>query len=121
MEGHQGAFGGGGGGPPPGPPSDFPPPPGGSPPGAQLSPEQQQHQQQYQENLARPHQVYQQYYYQVFLAQQAPVYLLGNWQVAQFDANAEFGWRTTANPTLSSGGGFPGGNFMVGFSAGPEN
>ncbi|MCT1998216.1 extracellular solute-binding protein [Brachybacterium muris] len=58
---------------------------------------------------------------EVFLAQQAPVYLSGNWQVAQFDANAEFGWRTTANPTLSSGGGFPGGKFMVGFSAGPEN
>lgn len=58
---------------------------------------------------------------EVFLAQQAPVYLSGNWQVAQFDANAEFGWATTPNPTATSGGGFPGGKFMVGFSAGPEN
>jgi ABC-type glycerol-3-phosphate transport system substrate-binding protein len=58
---------------------------------------------------------------EVFLAQQVPVYLSGNWQVAQFDENAEFAWRTMPNPTLTAGGGFPGGKFMVGFSAGPEN
>lgn len=58
---------------------------------------------------------------EVFLAQQVPVYLSGNWQVAQFDANAEFGWTTMPNPTQVSGGGFPGGKFMVGFSAAPEN
>ncbi|MGO3288233.1 ABC transporter substrate-binding protein [Brachybacterium sp. AOP42-C2-15] len=58
---------------------------------------------------------------EVFLAQQTPVYLSGNWQVAQFDANAEFGWATMPNPTQVAGGGFPGGKFMVGFAAGPEN
>lgn len=58
---------------------------------------------------------------EVFLAQQTPVYLSGNWQVAQFDANAEFGWTTMPNPTQVSGGGFPGGKFMVGFAAAPEN
>lgn len=58
---------------------------------------------------------------EVFLAQQVPVYLSGNWQVAQFDTNAEFGWTTMPNPTQANGGGFPGGKFMVGFAAGPEN
>lgn len=58
---------------------------------------------------------------EVFLAQQTPVYLSGNWQVAQFDGNADFGWATMPNPTQVSGGGFPGGKFMVGFTAGPEN
>lgn len=58
---------------------------------------------------------------EVFLAQQVPVYLSGNWQVAQFDENAEFGWATMPNPTQVAGGGFPGGKFMVGFAEGPEN
>ncbi|MEE1649257.1 extracellular solute-binding protein [Brachybacterium sp. J144] len=58
---------------------------------------------------------------EVFLAQQVPVYLSGNWQVAQFDANAEFAWATMPNPTQTAGGGFPGGKFMVGFTAGAEN
>ncbi|WME23729.1 ABC transporter substrate-binding protein [Brachybacterium sp. GU-2] len=58
---------------------------------------------------------------EVFLAQQVPVYLSGNWQVAQFDEDAEFGWATMPNPTQVAGGGFPGGKFMVGFAEGPEN
>jgi alpha-1,4-digalacturonate transport system substrate-binding protein len=58
---------------------------------------------------------------EVFLAQQVPVYLSGNWQVAQFDGNAEFGWATMPNPTQVAGGGFPGGKFMAGFAEGPEN
>lgn len=58
---------------------------------------------------------------EVFLAQQVPVYLSGNWQVAQFDVDAEFGWATMPNPTQVAGGGFPGGKFMVGFAEGPEN
>ena len=58
---------------------------------------------------------------EVFLAQQVPVYLSGNWQVAQFDEDAEFGWATMPNPTQVVGGGFPGGKFMVGFAEGPEN
>ncbi|PMC75236.1 ABC transporter substrate-binding protein [Brachybacterium sp. UMB0905] len=58
---------------------------------------------------------------EVFLAQQVPVYLSGNWQVAQFDEGAEFAWATMPNPSMTSGGGFPGGKFMVGFAEGPEN
>lgn len=58
---------------------------------------------------------------EVFLAQQAPVYISGNWQVAQFDKDADFGWKAVPNPKLKTAGGFPGGKFMVGFAAGKEN
>lgn len=53
---------------------------------------------------------------EVFLAQQAPVYLSGNWQVAQFDSNAQFEWSAAPNPCLAECGGFPGGKFMAGFA-----
>lgn len=58
---------------------------------------------------------------EVFLAQQVPVYLSGNWQVAQFDQDAKFGWKVVPNPSMDAGGGFPGGKFMVGFAEGKEN
>lgn len=53
---------------------------------------------------------------EVFLAEQTPVYLSGNWQVAQFEANAEFEWAVAPNPCMAQCGGFPGGKFMVGFA-----
>lgn len=53
---------------------------------------------------------------QVFLAEQTPVYLSGNWQVAQFAENAQFEWAAAPNPCMAECGGFPGGKFMVGFS-----
>lgn len=53
---------------------------------------------------------------EVFLAEQTPVYLSGNWQVAQFDANAEFEWAAAPNPCMAECGGYPGGKFMAGFA-----
>lgn len=53
---------------------------------------------------------------EVFLAQQTPVYLSGNWQVAQFDENVDFTWAAAPNACMSECGGFPGGKFMAGFS-----
>lgn len=53
---------------------------------------------------------------EVFLAEQVPVYLSGNWQVAQFEANAPFRWAAAPNPCMSECGGFPGGKFMAGFA-----
>ncbi|NNG20698.1 extracellular solute-binding protein [Naumannella sp. ID2617S] len=52
---------------------------------------------------------------EVFLAQQVPVYLSGNWQVAAFDKNAKFGWQAVPNPCQARCGGYPGGKFMAGF------
>ncbi|PDQ36454.1 MAG: hypothetical protein B5766_00785 [Candidatus Lumbricidophila eiseniae] len=52
----------------------------------------------------------------VFLAQQTPVYMSGNWQVAQFTKNATFGWAAAPNPCLKTCGGFPGGKFMTAFA-----
>lgn len=53
---------------------------------------------------------------EVFLAEQTPVYLSGNWQVAQFETNAEFDWAVAPNPCMAECGGFPGGKFMAGFA-----
>lgn len=53
---------------------------------------------------------------EVFLAEQVPVYLSGNWQVAQFEANAPFDWAAAPNPCMTECGGFPGGKFMTGFA-----
>lgn len=53
---------------------------------------------------------------EIFLAQQAPVYLSGNWQVGQFDANAEFDWAAAPNPCAEECGGFPGGKYMAALS-----
>ncbi|OYO13730.1 sugar ABC transporter substrate-binding protein [Enemella evansiae] len=52
---------------------------------------------------------------EIFLAQQVPVYISGNWQVAAFAKNAKFGWQAVPNPCQERCGGFPGGKFMAAF------
>lgn len=53
---------------------------------------------------------------EIFLAQDVPVYLSGNWQVAQFAQNAEFEWAAAPNPCATECGGFPGGKYMAAFA-----
>jgi alpha-1,4-digalacturonate transport system substrate-binding protein len=48
----------------------------------------------------------------IFLRQDAPVYISGNWQVSQLIKAAEFGWAAIPNPCAQRCGGFPGGKFM---------
>ncbi|WP_064745497.1 ABC transporter substrate-binding protein [Pseudonocardia acaciae] len=55
-----------------------------------------------------------------FLAQQAPVYLSGNWQVGQFAKTATFRWAAAPNACAARCGGFPGGKYMVAFSGAPN-
>lgn len=55
---------------------------------------------------------------EIFLAQDVPVYLSGNWQVGQFAANAKFNWAVAPNPCAESCGGFPGGKFMAALDKG---
>lgn len=50
---------------------------------------------------------------EIFLAQDAPVYLSGNWQVGQFAKNAKFEWAAAPNPCAENCGGFPGGKYMA--------
>jgi alpha-1,4-digalacturonate transport system substrate-binding protein len=52
---------------------------------------------------------------EIFLAQQVPVYISGNWQVSAFDKSAKFAWQVAPNPCQARCGGFPGGKFMVSF------
>ncbi|MGC0273281.1 ABC transporter substrate-binding protein [Pseudactinotalea sp. Z1739] len=54
---------------------------------------------------------------EMFLAQDVPVYLSGNWQVGQFAANADFEWAAAPNPCAVECGGFPGGKYMAAFDA----
>jgi alpha-1,4-digalacturonate transport system substrate-binding protein len=58
----------------------------------------------------------------IFLAQDAPVYISGNWQVGLLATDAKFGWQAVPNPCAERCGGFPGGKFMAAFrgSANPE-
>jgi alpha-1,4-digalacturonate transport system substrate-binding protein len=56
----------------------------------------------------------------MFLAGQAPVYISGNWQVAQFATAAKFAWATVPNPCAERCGGFPGGKFTVAFQGSKE-
>lgn len=51
----------------------------------------------------------------IFLAQDVPVYISGNWQVSQFAETADFGWAAIPNPCAERCGGFPGGKFMAAF------
>jgi alpha-1,4-digalacturonate transport system substrate-binding protein len=53
---------------------------------------------------------------EIFLAEQVPVYISGNWQVSAFDESAEFDWQVAPNPCEERCGGFPGGKFMVSFT-----
>lgn len=57
---------------------------------------------------------------EIFLAEDVPVYLSGNWQVGQFAANANFDWAAAPNPCATECGGFPGGKFMAAFDEGPN-
>lgn len=57
---------------------------------------------------------------EIFLAEQAPVYLSGPWQVGAFTKSATFDWTAVPNPCEERCGGFPGGKFMVAFSSSPE-
>ena len=57
---------------------------------------------------------------EIFLAQQVPVYLSGNWQVSQFSESAEFEWMVAPNPCQERCGGFPGGKMMVSFTSSPR-
>ncbi len=52
---------------------------------------------------------------EMFLAAAVPVYISGNWQVAQFAETAEFEWAAVPNPCAERCGGFPGGKYMVAF------
>lgn len=54
----------------------------------------------------------------VFLAQQVPVYISGNWQVASLATKADFTWAAAPNPCEERCGGFPGGKFMIAFKQG---
>jgi alpha-1,4-digalacturonate transport system substrate-binding protein len=51
----------------------------------------------------------------VFLAQQTPVYISGNWQISAFAKDAKFNWQAAPNPCEERCGGFPGGKFMAAF------
>ncbi|MBP2475259.1 alpha-1,4-digalacturonate transport system substrate-binding protein [Crossiella equi] len=52
---------------------------------------------------------------EIFLAQDAPVYFSGNWQVSQLVSNSAFRWAAAPNPCAERCGGFPGGKYMVSF------
>ncbi|MDR7276869.1 ABC transporter substrate-binding protein [Catenuloplanes atrovinosus] len=52
---------------------------------------------------------------EIFLAQQVPVYISGNWQVSAFAKSAAFAWQAAPNPCGERCGGFPGGKFLASF------
>lgn len=52
---------------------------------------------------------------EIFLAQHAPVYLSGNWQVSQLAKSSQFRWAAAPNPCAHRCGGFPGGKYLVSF------
>lgn len=55
-----------------------------------------------------------------FLAQQAPVYLSGPWQIGAFAKTAPFSWAVVPNPCATQCGGFPGTKMMVAFGHSKE-
>lgn len=57
---------------------------------------------------------------EIFLAQQAPIYISGNWQVAQFAKSAKFEWQAVPNACAERCGGFPGGKYTVALSQSKE-
>lgn len=57
---------------------------------------------------------------EIFLAQQTPIYISGNWQVAQFADAAKFGWKAVPNACAERCGGFPGGKYTVALSQSKE-
>jgi len=52
---------------------------------------------------------------EIFVAEEVPVYLAGNWMVAEFAASVPFEWAVAPNPCAERCGGFPGGKFMAAF------
>lgn len=56
----------------------------------------------------------------MFLAGQVPIYISGNWQVAQFAKSAKFTWAAAPNPCAEKCGGFPGGKYMAAFNKSPN-
>jgi alpha-1,4-digalacturonate transport system substrate-binding protein len=52
---------------------------------------------------------------EIFLAEESPVYIAGNWMVAEFAKSAEFEWAAVPNPCAERCGGFPGGKYMAAF------
>ncbi|GAA2832560.1 ABC transporter substrate-binding protein [Crossiella cryophila] len=52
---------------------------------------------------------------EIFLAQDAAVYLSGNWQVSQLAKASQFRFAAAPNPCAARCGGFPGGKYMVSF------
>lgn len=52
---------------------------------------------------------------EIFLGEQVPVYVSGNWQVAALAKNAKFTWQAVPNPCEERCGGFPGGKLMAAF------
>ena len=44
---------------------------------------------------------------EIFLAQQAPIYISGNWQVGQFAKSAKFSWRPCPTPAPSAAAASP--------------
>lgn len=57
---------------------------------------------------------------EIFLAQQAPIYISGNWQVAEFAKSAKFQWQAVPNACAERCGGFPGGKYTVGLNQSKE-
>lgn len=55
-----------------------------------------------------------------FLAQQAPAYLSGPWQVGAFAKAAPFTWAAIPNPCATECGGFPGMKMMTAFARSKE-
>jgi alpha-1,4-digalacturonate transport system substrate-binding protein len=52
----------------------------------------------------------------VFLAQQTPVFMSGNWNLATLARDAKFNFAVVPNPSGINGGGWPGGKFLMAFN-----
>lgn len=52
----------------------------------------------------------------VFLAQQTPVFMSGNWNLATLAKDAKFNFAVAPNPAGLNAGGWPGGKFLMAFS-----
>jgi alpha-1,4-digalacturonate transport system substrate-binding protein len=57
---------------------------------------------------------------EIFLAEEVPVYISGNWQVGLLAEDASFEWAAAPNPCAERCGGFPGGKYMGAFSESDE-
>ena len=53
----------------------------------------------------------------IFLAQQTPIFLSGNWNLASLAKDAKFEFAVVPNPQELNGGGWPGGKFLMAFQA----